>query len=300
MRASRSRSRRCRREGNGAGGRVAVEDICDDGLANRLRARVRPPVACAMVKLQSHSTSNPTSIAQKAAVEALRGPAGIGAEHAGRVPRAPRFRGSAAARRFQGSPVPSRKGAFYAYPECGRARSENGISNSLQFAERLLEERTRRRCARRSIRTPTSTFASRTRLRCTNSSAGWTASTSSFSAQRMSTATHTPVRVALFREKIVGQHAAGSVVSRLARKRSARCGSNSRTNHFPILIKFIFTASGSRCRCTRTTNTRAQTREFARQDGDVVHPACGSRRPGCRRSARGRFARATVAGLDER
>ena len=28
----------------------------------------------AMMKLQSHSTSNPTSIAQKAAVEALRGP----------------------------------------------------------------------------------------------------------------------------------------------------------------------------------------------------------------------------------
>ncbi|MBI4463371.1 MAG: pyridoxal phosphate-dependent aminotransferase [Acidobacteria bacterium] len=32
------------------------------------------PVVSAMVKLQSHSTSNPSSIAQKAAVEALRGP----------------------------------------------------------------------------------------------------------------------------------------------------------------------------------------------------------------------------------
>src|SRR6185437_12802847 len=32
------------------------------------------PIAGALLKLQSHSTSNPTSIAQKAAEEALRGP----------------------------------------------------------------------------------------------------------------------------------------------------------------------------------------------------------------------------------
>ena len=32
----------------------------------------------AMLKLQSHTTSNPTSIAQKAAVEALRGPQDVG------------------------------------------------------------------------------------------------------------------------------------------------------------------------------------------------------------------------------
>ncbi|MDE3168360.1 MAG: pyridoxal phosphate-dependent aminotransferase, partial [Acidobacteriota bacterium] len=35
---------------------------------------VPQPIVGAMTKLQSHSTSNPTSIAQKAAVEALRGP----------------------------------------------------------------------------------------------------------------------------------------------------------------------------------------------------------------------------------
>ena len=35
---------------------------------------VPPPIVTAMTKLQSHSTSNPTSISQKAAVEALRGP----------------------------------------------------------------------------------------------------------------------------------------------------------------------------------------------------------------------------------
>ena len=35
---------------------------------------VPAPIVGAMTKLQSHSTSNPTSISQKAAVEALRGP----------------------------------------------------------------------------------------------------------------------------------------------------------------------------------------------------------------------------------
>ena len=35
------------------------------------------PIITAMMKLQSHSTSNPTSIAQKAAVEAHAGPAGV-------------------------------------------------------------------------------------------------------------------------------------------------------------------------------------------------------------------------------
>jgi aspartate/methionine/tyrosine aminotransferase len=46
---------------------------------------VPQPVAGAMLKLQSHSTSNPTSISQKAAVEALRA-AGIGADHARGIP----------------------------------------------------------------------------------------------------------------------------------------------------------------------------------------------------------------------
>ena len=61
------------REGNGAGGRIALEDVRDDGLAHRLRPGAGAGDG-AMTKLQSHSTSNPTSIAQKAAVEALRGP----------------------------------------------------------------------------------------------------------------------------------------------------------------------------------------------------------------------------------
>ena len=46
------------------------------------------PIMSAVNKLQSHSTSNPTSIAQKAAVEALRGPQDSVGSHARRVSQA--------------------------------------------------------------------------------------------------------------------------------------------------------------------------------------------------------------------
>ena len=53
--------------------RLALENFCDDRLAHGLCARAEPLVD-AMTKLQSQSTSNPTFIAQYAALEALRGP----------------------------------------------------------------------------------------------------------------------------------------------------------------------------------------------------------------------------------
>ena len=55
------------------------------------------PIIGAMLKLQSHSTSNPTSFAQKGAIEALRGPQDCVPRDAGRVPATPRFRDSAPA-----------------------------------------------------------------------------------------------------------------------------------------------------------------------------------------------------------
>ena len=66
-------------EGDGAGGRVrASKTYAMTGW--RIGFGLAPaPIIGAMMKLQSHSTSNPTSIAQKAAVEALRGPSGFGA-----------------------------------------------------------------------------------------------------------------------------------------------------------------------------------------------------------------------------
>jgi len=96
-------------------------------------------LAGAMSKLQSHSTSNPTSIAQKAAVEALSGPQDsipvMLAEYRKRrdfvVPRL---------RSIPGVTCNMPEGAFYAYPNISCALGKNGIKNTLDLADRLLKE----------------------------------------------------------------------------------------------------------------------------------------------------------------
>jgi aspartate aminotransferase len=93
----------------------------------------------AMMKLQSHSTSNPTSIAQKAAVEALRGPqesvAAMLAEYhkrrdfvVGRL------------RQIPGVECAEPRGAFYAYPNIGAVLGKDGLQDTLAFSDRLLKE----------------------------------------------------------------------------------------------------------------------------------------------------------------
>jgi len=97
------------------------------------------PIAVAMTKLQSHSTSNPTSIAQKAAVEALRGPQDsvpvMLAEYRRRrdfvVPRL---------RQIPGVMCNMPEGAFYAYPNISCALGKDGINTTLDFADRLLKD----------------------------------------------------------------------------------------------------------------------------------------------------------------
>ena len=97
------------------------------------------PVIAAVNKLQSHSTSNPNSIAQKAAVEALRGPqdavAAMLAEY--------RRRRDFVLERLRGIPglhTVEPRGAFYAYPDVRAALGKNGVGDTIQFARRLLEE----------------------------------------------------------------------------------------------------------------------------------------------------------------
>jgi len=97
------------------------------------------PIIGAMMKLQSHSTSNPTSISQKAAVEALRGPQDsvpqMLAEYRRRrdfvVPRL---------REMPGVECSMPAGAFYAYPNLRGALDRGGIGTPLEFADRLLKE----------------------------------------------------------------------------------------------------------------------------------------------------------------
>ena len=96
-------------------------------------------VASAITKLQSHSTSNPTSVAQKAAVEAVRGPqdsvSAMLAEY-----RKRRDFVIGRLRKIPGVRCAEPKGAFYAYPNVGVGMGRNGISSTVQFAEALLRE----------------------------------------------------------------------------------------------------------------------------------------------------------------
>ena len=93
----------------------------------------------AMTKLQSHSTSNPTSIAQKAAVEALMGPQdsvkAMLAEY-----RQRRDYVIGRLRAIPGVKCAEPRGAFYAYPNLGVLLGKNGIQNTMHIAERLLAE----------------------------------------------------------------------------------------------------------------------------------------------------------------
>jgi aspartate aminotransferase len=96
------------------------------------------PLIDAMLKLQSHTTSNPTSVSQKAAIEALRGPQDsipvMLAEY-----RKRRDYVVGRLRAIPGVKISEPKGAFYAYPNVSVAY-RNGISSALQFSERLLAE----------------------------------------------------------------------------------------------------------------------------------------------------------------
>jgi aspartate aminotransferase len=95
------------------------------------------PIINAMTKLQSHSTSNPTSIAQKAAVEAMRGsqdsiPVMLTEYRRRRDFVVDRLR------KIPGVSIVTPKGAFYAYPNISVVFRGGRIKNSLDFSNELL------------------------------------------------------------------------------------------------------------------------------------------------------------------
>ncbi len=98
-----------------------------------------PAVASAMMKLQSHSTSNPTSIAQKAAVEAVKGPQeGVGvmlAEY-----RKRRDYVIERIRQIPGVTLQVPQGAFYVYPDISMTFGKGGINSTMDFCEKLLSQ----------------------------------------------------------------------------------------------------------------------------------------------------------------
>jgi len=93
----------------------------------------------AMKKVQSQSTSNPTSIAQVAAEAALNGDQGCMApmlkafreRHDFVVEKLNRLRGVKC--------LPS-DGTFYAFPDCRHAIAASGAANDVEFAEHLLND----------------------------------------------------------------------------------------------------------------------------------------------------------------
>ena len=96
----------------------------------------------AMAKLQSQSTSNPSSIAQWAAVEALNGPQGFIGEN-NKVFRERRDLVVAMLNQAKGISCPTPEGAFYVYPSCqgviGKtAPSGNVIKTDEDFVTELL------------------------------------------------------------------------------------------------------------------------------------------------------------------
>ena len=96
----------------------------------------------AMAKLQSQSTSNPSSIAQWAAVEALNGPQDFIPRH-NKVFKERRDLVVSMLNQAKGISCPTPEGAFYVYPSCAgsigrKAASGNVIGTDEDFATELL------------------------------------------------------------------------------------------------------------------------------------------------------------------
>jgi aspartate aminotransferase len=98
-----------------------------------------PQVVAAVARLQSHSTSNPNSVAQKAALEALSG----NQDFVGEMLAEYRVRRDSALERLRRIPqirCHEPQGAFYLYPDISAVLGRRHIHGSAQFAEQLLEE----------------------------------------------------------------------------------------------------------------------------------------------------------------
>ncbi len=97
----------------------------------------------AMTNIQSQSTSNPTSIAQKAAIEALRGPQDFIGTMRSEFDRRRRYLVQEL-NTIEGLTCIMPEGAFYAFPNTsklyGKRAGDRGISSSADLALYLLEE----------------------------------------------------------------------------------------------------------------------------------------------------------------
>ena len=120
MTASSSRRRsqvEPRAQGAHADAERRVEGLCDDRLAHRLSRGGPALLIKAMAKLQSQSTTNPSSISQWAAVEALNGPQDFIPKNA-EIFRERRDLVVSMLNQAKGLHCPRPEGAFYVFPSC--------------------------------------------------------------------------------------------------------------------------------------------------------------------------------------
>ena len=97
-----------------------------------------PEIIQAALKLQSHSTSNPVSIAQKAAIEAVTGPQDSIREMLAEYSKRRKYVVERL-RSIPGVTCANPGGAFYAYPNVSSAY-KHGIKDSMDFSVKLLEK----------------------------------------------------------------------------------------------------------------------------------------------------------------
>jgi len=97
------------------------------------------PIVSAIAKLQSQSTSNPTSIVQKAAIAALTGPQQCITDFCAEYVRL-RDQIVAGLRAIPGVQCCKPEGAFYAYPNISGLLGKKGINNASELAGKLLRE----------------------------------------------------------------------------------------------------------------------------------------------------------------
>ena len=97
------------------------------------------PLIDAMMKLQSHTTSNPTSIAQKARHRSACAVRRIPSASCWRSIASVAISWSNGCAPFPGVKIAEPRGAFYAYPNIS-VGFRNGITSAMQFSERLLAE----------------------------------------------------------------------------------------------------------------------------------------------------------------
>src|SRR5437764_9910230 len=101
------------------------------------------PLIKAMAMIQSQSTSNPTAVAQWAAVEALEGPQDFIAKH-NAVFKERRDLCVSMLNQAKGLHCPKPEGAFYVYPTCGDAMGKTApsgrkLASDEDFVTELLE-----------------------------------------------------------------------------------------------------------------------------------------------------------------